>query len=182
MLCVPAVWGLVHQLWPPEAWCRMTSRKSQSSFTEVIHKNICALTCCGWYVLKMWWSSSYYLPFLCRYHADSGGTGKPWSQGSSERIHSSIEAGREVPAASSRNQNRGGSLCKSIPNARLGWIVKGPSEGFGTGGCVIKWAFTMTSLLDRWSLSSFYVKGFYWVWFSTTDLVTTICSDQVWNV
>lgn len=47
--------------------------------------------------------SSSHLPFVCSYHADPGGAGKPWSQGSSERIYSSIEAWREVPAASSRN-------------------------------------------------------------------------------
>lgn len=81
-------------------------------------------------------SSSHSLPSLCSYHAEPGGAGKPRSQGSSQRIHSSIEAGGEVPAASSRNQDRGGSLCKSVPNAGIGWIVKGPWQGFGSVVCV----------------------------------------------
>lgn len=90
--------------------------------------DICALTWCGCMVFKISGTSSYYLTFVYRYCPDLGGAGKPWSQGSSERLHSSAEAGRQVPAAGSRNQNRRGRICKSIPNARFTWIVKCPTR------------------------------------------------------
>lgn len=72
-------------------------------------------------------------PFSCRHCADLGGAGKPGSQGSSEGLHSGTGAGREVPAASSRNQGRGGGFRWSIPNAWPTWAVD--TDGFGTDDC-----------------------------------------------
>lgn len=87
---------------------------------------------------KLWSDSPACSPFSCRHCADLGGAEKPWSQSSSEELHSGSGAGREVPAASSRNQGRGGGFRWSIPNAWPTWAVEGAAvdtDSFGTDDC-----------------------------------------------
>lgn len=66
-------------------------------------------------------------PSSCRYWADLGGAGKPGSQGQSKGVHSGTDPGREVPAAGSRNQGRGGGFRWPVPHAWPTWAVEGGS-------------------------------------------------------